>query len=48
MRGKEEPGTYRLIWNGTDDQGRQVATGNYFYQISLDARRLVKKMLLLK
>lgn len=29
------PGDYRLIWNGRDDDGREVSQGNYFVQVRI-------------
>lgn len=46
--GFQQQGVYRLIWDGTDKTGNQVAGGVYFYRINSDGRSLTKKMLLLK
>ncbi|MBL7149797.1 MAG: T9SS type A sorting domain-containing protein, partial [Candidatus Cloacimonetes bacterium] len=35
-------------WNGTDDNGRNVASGIYFYKFKTDNFNKTKKMLLLK
>jgi len=29
------PGDYRLIWNGRDDNGRELSQGNYFVQVRI-------------
>ena len=40
---------YRLInWDGKEDQGKQAATGIYFYQIKAGNLSTVKKMVLLQ
>jgi photosystem II stability/assembly factor-like uncharacterized protein len=31
---KQAPGTYQVVWNGTNDAGETVATGVYFYKIA--------------
>ncbi len=42
------PGSYRVDWNGRDDNGNQVATGVYLYRLTTDAGVVTKKMLLMK
>ncbi len=41
-------GRYQVVWNGTDQRGRQVATGVYFYRVKIGDQEASKKMLLLK
>ncbi|MCP4568450.1 MAG: T9SS type A sorting domain-containing protein [FCB group bacterium] len=41
-------GSYRVYWDGTDDNGRNVATGLYFYRITAGDFVKARKMLLLK
>ncbi len=43
-----EAGQYRTEWNGTDYNGRQAATGAYFYRLETASYRQVRKMILLK
>lgn len=49
---EQSPGYHSLLWNGTDDSGREVASGLYFYRISASGSGKVflstQKMLLLK
>ncbi len=42
------PGSYTMQWNGKDDEGNQVASGEYIYKIQTDHFTDSKKMLLLK
>lgn len=42
------PGTYTLKWNGTDNAGRSVPSGLYFYKLESDNNSVTKKMILLK
>ncbi len=42
------PGHYQAIWNGTDDNNKQVASGIYLYRLSTGKKTLNRKMLLLK
>lgn len=41
-------GKYSVVWNGKDNSGSTVASGNYFYQIISGDFAQVKKMILLK
>ena len=41
-------GYYTKVWDGRDNQGREVPTGNYFYSIEAGDFRQTKKMILLK
>jgi hypothetical protein len=41
-------GTYRIEWDGTDDAGRSMTSGTYFYKMSSSHFNSVKKMLLVK
>ena len=43
-----EPGFYSISWNGTDQIGRNVGAGMYFYKVSSGDFIEVKKMILLK
>ena len=42
------PGMYEVIWDGKDQQGRQMASGLYFYRISIGHFHAVQKAVLLK
>ncbi|MEI8007772.1 MAG: T9SS type A sorting domain-containing protein, partial [Bacteroidota bacterium] len=41
-------GKYTTTWNGTNEGGKQVAGGIYFYVLKADNRQLSKKMILVK
>jgi hypothetical protein len=41
-------GTYKSVWDGTDDMGKQLSTGVYFYRLRAGDAIESKKMLLLK
>ena len=45
---KKGPGIYTVLWDGRDNQGKEVSTGVYFYQLKTPEKALSKKMLLLK
>ncbi|MCK4224250.1 MAG: S8 family serine peptidase [candidate division Zixibacteria bacterium] len=42
------PGNYQVIWDGKDNQGKEVASGIYFYQLVTENSGVTKKMMLLK
>jgi len=41
-------GRHTFTWDGTDQKGREVGTGVYFYRLETDQGSQVRKMLLLK
>jgi hypothetical protein len=43
-----DPGVYDVRWNGTDDSGRPVASGVYFYKLRSTGFADSKKLILLK
>jgi len=45
---KETPGTKKVKWDATNNQGDKVSTGVYLYTIEADKFRQTKKMVLLK
>jgi hypothetical protein len=44
----QESGYHSVNWNGTDEKGRSVASGVYFYRLSSPAKTSSKRMLLMK
>ena len=45
---KKLPGEYKLVWDGKDDQGKEVSSGIYFYRLKVDDSVQVKKMVLIR
>ena len=41
-------GTHTAVWDGTNDQGKILASGVYFYTLSTGQHKSQKKLLLLK
>lgn len=41
-------GEHGVDWDGTDDTGREVAAGTYYYELRSEGRRLARPMVLLK
>lgn len=48
FRGELAKGDHSFSWNGTDDSGRSVASGVYFYTSQSNDTRISRKMLLMK
>lgn len=51
--GEKEPGTYATrdraaYWDGLNDQGKEVASGVYFYQLQAGSEVFTRKMVVLK
>jgi hypothetical protein len=46
--GHRGEGEHGATWNGRDEQGREVASGVYFYRLTAPKTELTRKMLLLK
>jgi glycosidase len=45
---KQNAGEHRIAWDGTDDRGRSVSTGLYFYQLKSNGIVHNRKMVFLK
>jgi hypothetical protein len=46
--GAYQSGDHRVVWTGTDDNGRNVGSGVYFYRMTTDNFSATKKMILMK
>jgi hypothetical protein len=46
--GYEGPGYRQVVWDGTDQLGREVASGVYFYRLSADGFSEIRKMVKLR
>jgi hypothetical protein len=44
----QSAGRHRVVWNGTDENGKPVSTGLYFYKVTAGERITSRKMVLLK
>lgn len=43
-----QPGRYQAFWDGRDQAGRQVASGMYFMQLTVNGESRVRRMLVAK
>jgi hypothetical protein len=48
VESNQAAGYYTVHWDGTDEQGRKVASGIYFYRLQAGERTETKKMILMK
>ncbi|MGB7061262.1 MAG: FlgD immunoglobulin-like domain containing protein [Candidatus Zixiibacteriota bacterium] len=50
VKKRQYPGEHRVVWDGKDDEGNDVASGIYFYRLKVSGIEFVKakKMLLLR
>ena len=45
---EKAPGSYNIIWDGKDEDGNQVTSGIYFYQLKIEDYCDTKKLILVK
>ena len=45
---KMDMGVHKIIWNGTNNQGKEVASGVYYYRLSSGNYTKTNKMVLMK
>ncbi|MDM7917326.1 MAG: MXAN_6640 family putative metalloprotease [Candidatus Eisenbacteria bacterium] len=48
LDGTMSAGEHQVYWRGTDESGRSVATGVYFYSLQMEGEKAVRKMLLVE
>lgn len=48
INGQIVAGTHSVVWNGKDNNGKQVGSGLFFFKLKTDNKEISKKMLLLK
>jgi len=41
-------GSYRVVWDGRDKDGAQVANGVYLYELTAGDYRAIRKMTMMK
>jgi len=45
--GAKAAGSYSIIWDGSDDSGRKVASGVYFYKMTSEHQKIIKKAIVI-
>jgi len=48
VNNKQEAGAYNIIWDGKDNWGTYVASGVYFYKITVNKYQNIQKLILLR
>ena len=48
VAGKQKPGSYKVYWNGTNDNGQKVVSGVYFYCLEAGEFKAVKRLTILR
>lgn len=48
LNNEKPAGSFEVVWNGTDDFGKKVASGTYIYRVTAGVNTISKKMVLLK
>jgi len=48
MEGRQSAGVHKVVWDGKNNSGEEVASGIYFYSIKAGTYIETKKMTLLK
>jgi hypothetical protein len=48
LKAECNPGTYELRWDGTDQEGHRVASGQYMAKVSLSETVICKKVMIVK
>ncbi len=46
--GRAQKGNNSVTWNGTDESGKNVSSGVYFYRLNADSKVMTQKMVLMK
>jgi flagellar hook assembly protein FlgD len=48
IKGIQEPGNHTIVWNGTDNNGRSVSSGVYYYKMNAGKYSSTRKMIMMK
>ncbi len=46
--GVRTPGMYRLLWDGTDAEGREAPAGVFFIRLSVGGRRVTERGVIIR
>jgi len=48
VRGMQNPGDYKVRWDGKDDKGKELGNGIYFYKLTTQGVNDIKKTVILR
>jgi len=48
VKGEQQTGSYEVVWNGKDNNEKNISSGVYFYKLSTKDDTIMKKLLMLK
>jgi len=48
VSGQQDAGYYSVTWDATNETGKSVGSGIYFYTVRTSKHTVIKKMMLLK
>lgn len=48
FKGVQSPGAYTINWNGRDDEGRKMSSGDYIAEVRIGTDRYVRKRIVIK
>lgn len=48
VMGEQQTGSYEVVWNGKDNNEKNISSGVYFYKLTTKDDTIMKKMLMLK
>jgi hypothetical protein len=48
LSGNQQAGAHKVLWNGTDDRGKVVSSGIYYYRLTTENYNKTMKMVLMK
>lgn len=48
FKGTQKPGNYKITWNGRDETGKKMSTGDYIAEIRIGSEKFVRKRIVIK
>lgn len=48
MRAVQEPGYYRVLWDGTEEGGKDAGSGVYLYRLATEEDEQTRRLVLVR